>query len=304
VNSSKVQKSLPNIFILGAAKAGTTTLYDMLSQLSGVYFPFSKEPLFFSKDPLFAKGIEWYIQTFYQNTDSYLFRGDATPHYLYWSTKVARRLKNVYSTPPKFIIILRDPVKRAYSWYWNMIREGIEELSFEDALETEEKRIQENYQELSRQGSMIYGYFRGSCYASQLEPFLEFFPRVSFHFILQEDLKDNFANTMHNLLEFLEYGPCNIEFTAVRKNIAALPRSMTLQRWLHKKSGWRDWVKKFIPIQTRYAIKENLIQLNLRPVKYSGMRTETEMRLRQRFDDEISRLQKIIGRDLSPWRNE
>jgi len=297
-----MQESLPNLFILGAAKAGTTTLYDMLSQLPEVYFPFSKEPLFFSKDSLYARGTEWYIQTYYHDASSFLYRGDATPHYLYWGNKVASRMKNVYSTNPKFIVILRDPVKRAYSWYWNMIREGIEKLSFEDALEAEDKRILENYQELSQQGSMIYGYFRGGCYASQLEPFLKLFPRESFHFILQEDLLDDLTHTMQKLLDFLEYRQSYKEFTAVRKNTAALPRSMVFQRWLHKKSRWRNWLKKLLPIQIRYAIKENMIRLNLRPVKYAGMQPETEKRLRQGFDKEISRLQEIIDRDLSGWR--
>lgn len=52
-------------------------------------------------------------------------RAEATPHYLYWSEKVAPRIKEAYGdNPVKLIASFRDPVARAYSWYWNMVREG------------------------------------------------------------------------------------------------------------------------------------------------------------------------------------
>jgi hypothetical protein len=294
---------LPNFFILGAAKAGTTTLYDTLSKLPGIYFPFAKESLFFSKDSVYNKGIEWYVQTYYDKAGPFILRGDATPHYLYWSEKVAGRIRNTYSIDPKFIVILRDPVKRAYSWYWNMVREGIENLSFEDAIKTEDARIHENFLELYQQGSMIYGYIRGGCYASQLEPFLSLFPKECFHYILQEDLQQNISGTMHKLLDFLGYDHNHSDFANTRKNYAALPRSKTLQRWLRRQSPVREWLKRIIPIQSRYKIKENLIRLNLRAVSYPNMKHETEIFLRQNFDDEIDRLEHMINRDLSSWRN-
>ena len=77
---SELRACLPNLFILGAAKAGTTTLFEQLRQLPYVYFPFSKEPLFFSQDALFEKGMSWYADTFYKEAKGFSVRGDASPH--------------------------------------------------------------------------------------------------------------------------------------------------------------------------------------------------------------------------------
>ena len=57
---------LPNFFLIGAAKAGTTSLYDILKQHPQVYLPFQKEPMFFSNDNNFNRGMEWYSHTFFQ----------------------------------------------------------------------------------------------------------------------------------------------------------------------------------------------------------------------------------------------
>ena len=110
---------LPNFLIIGAAKSGTTALYDLLKQHPQVYLPFDKEPLFFSRDDYFAQGAEWYAERYFKEGESFRARGEATPHYLYWAEKVAPRIARTFGgRPPKFIAIFRDPVQRAYSWYW------------------------------------------------------------------------------------------------------------------------------------------------------------------------------------------
>ena len=296
-----VFSSLPNFFILGAAKAGTTTLHDLLKQLPEVYFPFSKEPLFFSRDSLYEKGLDWYVQTFYKNASAFPLRGDATPHYLYWSEKVAPRLRSLYPDGPMMIVLLRDPTERAYSWYWNMIREGRENLAFEAALQAEEERLQKNDQEFRQLGAMIFGYVRGSCYAQLLEPFLESFPKKNFHFILYEDLRHNLNRTMQDLTAFLGMPPQDREFQPVASNVSALPRSMSFQRWLRKQSVWRETLKTILPMEFRHSLKLQLIKMNLRPAPYVEMTPETEVYLRNLFADGILDLQDIIGRDLSAW---
>jgi hypothetical protein len=138
--------NIPNMFILGAAKAGTTTLYNLLKQHPQVFLSFDKEPMFFSRDDYYSRGIEWYIDTFFKNSGEFTIRSEATPHYLYWAKKVSARIHAVYASQPiKFLVILRNPIQRAYSWYWNMVSEGRESLSFLDALLAEERRIRENW---------------------------------------------------------------------------------------------------------------------------------------------------------------
>jgi hypothetical protein len=297
----ELRECLPNLFILGAAKAGTTTLFEQLRQLPEVYFPFSKEPLFFSQDGLYQKGLSWYADTFYKEAKGFPVRGDASPHYLYWGEKVAPRLAQAYPEPPKMIVMLRDPVARAYSWYWNMVREGNETLPFEEALACEKDRLQANRTELEKQGSMKFGYVQGSRYATQLKPFLDIFPRENFHFILHEDLQESLPNTMKQVLAFLGLDVEQRHFGSLQSNPAAMPRSMTLQRWLRKQSTWREWLKPIIPIKLRYRMKEKLLQMNLRESSYPPINPETAAELRDQLADEVIQMQDIIQRDLRGW---
>ena len=129
---------MPNLFVIGAAKAGTTALYDYLAQHPDVFLSRVKEPMFFSREENYAKGLDWYEGAYFQGAEHYPVRAEATPHYLYWSEKVAPRIKEAYAERlVKFVASFRDPVSRAYSWYWNMVREGREDLEFEEALRVE-----------------------------------------------------------------------------------------------------------------------------------------------------------------------
>jgi hypothetical protein len=297
----ELRECLPNVFILGAAKAGTTTLFEQLRQLPEVYFPFSKEPLFFSQDPLFEKGLSWYANTFYKEAKGFPVRGDASPHYLYWGDKVAPRLAQVYDKPPKMIVLLRDPVARAYSWYWNMVREGNETLSFEEALACESERLKINRAALEKQGSMKFGYVQGSRYTAQLRPFLDTFPCENFYFILYDDLKGDPQTTLQDVLQFLGLGNGGRRFSPLQGNPAAMPRSMNLQRWLRRQSTWREWLKPLIPIKARYQMKEKLLQINLRESSYPPINPKTAIMLRDQLADEVIQLQDIIQRDLTGW---
>jgi hypothetical protein len=297
----ELRECLPNVFILGAAKAGTTTLFEQLRQLPAVYFPFSKEPLFFSQDGMYDNGLSWYADTFYKEAKGYAARGDASPHYLYWSEKVAPRLAQAYPEPPKMIVLLRDPVARAYSWYWNMVREGNETLPFEEALVCEAERLQTNWTALEKQGSMKYGYVQGSRYATQLKPFLDAFSRENFHFVLYDDLKDDLQTILQGVLQFLGLDDEQRRFEQVQSNPAAMPRSMNLQRWLRRQSTWREWLKPIIPIKARYQMKEKLLQMNLRESSYPPINPKTAAELRDQLADEVMQLQDIIKRDLRGW---
>ena len=294
--------ALPNFLIIGAAKAGTTTLFDLLKQHPQVYLPFDKEPMFFSNDDNYQRGPKWYARTYFHGADRYPARGEATPEYLYWSEKVVPRILELYGKMPiKFLAIFRDPVGRAYSWYWNMVKEGREELPFEAALKQEPQRLQEHQSSLRQAGAMTYGYMRGSSYATALQPFLEYFPRRNFLFLLQEDLNQNFTATIHKLLEFLELD-ANILLRPVSSNEASLPRSRRLQDWLRRQSGFRELQKKLIPARLRYAIKTSLLQANARPAAYPPLDPAIAAELRTRFAPEVNRLEEMIDRDLSTWQ--
>ena len=295
---------MPNLFIVGAAKAGTTALYDYLTQHPHVFLSRVKEPMFFSREENYARGIDWYGDTYFEGAEDYLVRGEATPHYLYWSEKVAPRIKEVYGERPvKFIVSFRDPVSRAYSWYWNMVREVREELDFDEALRLEEHRLKQNRDELYQLGSMVYGYSAGSRYASLLQPYLELFPAQDFFFVFQDDLKSRVNETCANIFEFLGI-ETSIQISSSNSNPAAMPRLRLLHKTLRQRSLFKEFIKPFVPTKVRRPLKSKLMRVNLKETPYVPLDPQLAHELRLGYRDEIEKLEKITGRELSSWKVE
>ena len=292
---------LPNFIILGAGKAGTTTLFGSIAQSPDVYAPPKKEIKFFSDDTNYQKGVEWYQDTFFNNAQAYPIRFEVTPVYITFGDKVAPRMKEVYEEYPiKFAVIFRDPVKRAYSHYWHRRRLGHDNLSFNEAIRTEDTRLKQNHHRLYPKGNALYGYYHGGCYASLLKPYLEIFPKSSFLFLLQSDLRTNFSGTMDSIFSFLEI-ESGVELEPIVSNAASVPRNKfigTLYDSL-KKTQIKRLYTSIIPRKQRIKIRDQWVD---KPFQYPPMDPEIEDELYVRYQDEIKVLEKIIGRDLSHWR--
>ena len=295
---------MPNLFIIGAAKAGTTALYNYLTQHPQVFLSRVKEPMFFSREEYYARGLDWYEDVYFKGANDYPVRVEATPHYLYWSEKVAPRIKEVYGERPvKFIVSFRDPVSRAYSWYWNMVREGREDLNFDKALRVEERRLKHNRYELYQLGSMVYGYSAGSRYASLLQPYLELFSPENFFFVFQDDLKSRANETCEEIFDFLGI-ESSIRINTSNSNPAAMPRSRILHKTLRQRSLFKEFVKPFIPIRVRRPLKSKLMRVNLKETPYVPLNRQLAHELRLSYRTEIEKLEKITGRELSSWKAE
>jgi len=295
---------LPNFFIIGAAKSGTTTLFDVVAQHPAVYTSRKKEIRFFSNDDRFANGVDWYQETHFSGALKFAIRAEATPAYLTWSQKAAPRIKALYGDQPvKFAAIFRDPVKRAYSHYWQRVRQGDEDperLSFVEAIHSEDKRLKENWQRLEFEGNGLYGYYRAGCYASRLKPYLDLFPRENFHFMLQEDLYHDFTASMAKLLWFLEIDD-KYPLKPVVSNVSAVPRNKNIYHLYNevKKTKIKDILNLFVPPSTRKWFRKDAL---MKHFNYPPMEKEIKTELYLRYADEIKQLETIIGRDLSHWK--
>jgi len=295
---------LPNLLIIGAAKAGTTALYDYLAQHPQVFLSRVKEPMFFSREDYYARGLDWYEAEYFEGAEDYPVRAEATPHYLYWSEKVAPRIKEVYGERPvKFIASFRDPVSRAYSWYWNMVREGREDLDFDEALQVEEDRLKQNRYELYQRGSMVYGYSAGSQYASLLQPYLELFSPENFLFVFQDDLRSRENETCKEIFEFLGIEP-SIQVNTSYSNPASMPRSRRLHKTLRQRSLFKEFIKPFIPMRVRRSLKSKMMQVNLKETPYVPLDPRLAHELRLSYRTEIEWLEKITSKELSSWKAE
>lgn len=289
---------LPNFYILGAAKAGTTSLYHALRKHPQVYLSPVKEPHFFDIEANFVKGLEYYQNTFFRNSDRYLARGEATPAYFHLVDIVAPRLLQVYQNSdeqPKFIVSLRDPVERAWSHYMHRVRVAMETETLENAIDLEEERL------LKRPSEWV-GYYRDGLYGTILRKWFDLFGRERFLVFLMQDFIDDPLGVGKDLATFLGVKD-DITFDFSRKeNVTAKPRSEWFMNFLTHPSMLKEPLKIILPKLTRRRIKEFLYRKNLRAYESRPMMdAKFEFDLRQRYTADIMDLQNLLTRDLSSW---
>lgn len=288
----------PNLFVIGAAKSGTSTIHSGLLKHPDIYMAPVKEPMFFGDDETYSKGLNWYLCAHFKGAHKYIIRGEATARYLELSHITAPRMKAIPELEgANFVAIFRDPVKRAQSDYWQQVRVGNEKMSFRKAIKIQLKRpgtAKEN-RYIGKE------YFRGGQYAKLLEPFFENFSQDRFHFVLLEDLKSDFQGTFKEIFRFLELS-AKIQLPAETKNPARLPRIRKIDQVLRPPWIFKESVKRFLPIHIGRRLKSYLRELNLRNIQIPPINFQLQMELLDAYEEDIQALEKILGRNLDVWR--
>jgi hypothetical protein len=196
---------LPDFIIAGAPRAGTTWLYHLLTRHPGVHMaaPPRPEPKFFLADDLYARGLEWYSRTWFENAPAGAVCGEKSTNYLESAAAARRIAKDLPAT--KLVFILREPAERAWSNYlWSRMN-GMESETFERALELEESRERELAPE--RRFSRPHGYFSRGLYADLLQPWFELFPRQNILCLRCEDIALQPHRLAERLHRFLSVPP-------------------------------------------------------------------------------------------------
>lgn len=290
----------PDCLIIGAAKAGTTTLFNVLAAHPEVAPSREKETRFYSHDERYANGPDWYGSEFFAGSAPGAVRMEATPAYLTWSEKVAPRIRQAYPDDGvSLVVILRDPVSRAYSHYCHRVRLGHETLSFADAIDREESLLRVHWDELSRTGNGKHGYLRASCYASRLRPFIDHFDRRRILFLLQDDLQaDRFGHAMARLLAFMQVD-YSVALKPARLNTPTRARHASLARayWRLKRTAARTIYTTVVP----NAVRRRVLPLLFPAAAYPPLDPVLAQELRLRLADEVRATQDLIGRDLTGW---
>jgi hypothetical protein len=181
--------ALPDAMIIGAMKSGTSSLHYYLTQHPQVIAPLRKEVHYF--DLNFERGESWYRANFGREGQAGI-NIDSSPYYLFHPLVPQRAHALVPNA--KLVVLLRDPVRRAYSHYWHQRDKGRESLSFEDAIAAEPDRIDRDHQRLAlgeieiSEAHQCFSYLARSRYAEQLERWLRFYPREQLLVLRFEDL--------------------------------------------------------------------------------------------------------------------
>ena len=239
------KRMLPSFLIIGCMKGGTTSLYNYLCQHPSIVPAQKKEIHFF--DLNVSKGIDWYRQYFppiSHASNKNIITGEATPSYLFHPEAARNTARLLPHT--KIIILLRNPVTRAWSHYHHAVRRGHDCLPFMEAVAYEQDRVQNG-------GFRWHSYLSRGLYRPQLERWLEVFPRNQILILETEEFFQNPSMVTNRVFQFLDlpqyhhldlshhntgtYQPLN---DTDRADLQAFfePYNRALVQYLHRDFSW------------------------------------------------------------------
>lgn len=280
--------ALPDFVVIGAEKAGTSSLHLYLSDHPAIYMPAVKEVRFFDLDQNHARGLEWYRQFFAHGRPSGArVLGEASPGYLHFPRAAGRMRAAIPDA--RLIAVLRDPVQRAYSHHWNRVRGGLERRPFAQVVADHLD---------GREASPIVEIGR---YADHLERFFAVYPRERLLITFTDRLQRERAQVCAEIFAFLGVDPGWVPRNLhVIDNPAALPRSRSVQRVFAMNTPLKRALKRALSAPAWQALRRRLKRMNYRRFEYPEMERAVEARLRAYYREPDARLTDLL-QAAPPW---
>lgn len=301
---ARTSHSIPNLFLAGAPKCGTSSLAYYLGQHPEIYAPSIKEPVFFGSD-LVAKGRlpQENYQRLFRDWCNESYAMDASTHYFY-SVNAAQEIHDA-SPDAKVILMVRNPLKAVQSMYFQNRFNGIEDCeTLEAALAAENARS-------SLQGPVPYGFLNSLLYENiyrysvNIPRFISVFGASRVAISVLDDLKADPVLELERLCDFLNIAP---EFARLIdldvKNPATSSRLQWVNRLANYPPSWLKWFTYPIPRDFRLRLRDAMRSANTRPLDKPQMNASTRAQLRKAFEDEIQWLSMHLNRDLGHWLDD
>jgi Sulfotransferase domain len=240
-----------DFIVAGAQKSGTTALHYFLKRHPQIALPDRQELHFFDDEEIFSQPVDYeLLHRHFRSIGRSTIAGEITPSYLYWKSAM-ERIRN-YNPQIKLVILLRNPIDRAFA-HWNMQRfKDREPLDFLDALKEERKRLAE----LPAMESRRFAYVDRGFYSGQLDRVFKLFPREQVQIVKFEHFRDRKQEMLDEIFEFL--------------GVKSLRRV-------------RDKDRNIVPYER-------------------AMRPDERKYLSGVFSAEVTKLEQMLGWDLSDWR--
>ena len=304
----------PNLFLLGAAKCGTTTACRLLGSLPEVCFSNPKEPWFFEVE--YEQGLPFYRSRYFPHWSGEPVVADGRHRNLFLPWVPSR----IHETNPdaRLIVLVRNPVERAYSHWWYACNHGQEPKSFPQAIRADLKRIErglryDTEQEMHRYRAdieesrqlNISTSVSGACrtyvdtgyYMEQVERYLRLFPPENLLVLVFDDLVRDQAATVGRIQKFLNIEPTPPE--SIRPEHGEKKEPLTAP-WIRQLAN-RRLTRRILPWFPD-AVRKAMRSLRDCTTSWPEMDRRTRDRLRQHYQPHIAALQDFLGRDLSHWR--
>lgn len=295
----------PDFYIIGAMKAGTTSLYTLLDSHKQIHFGssedvYSKEPGYFSRDERFQRGPEWYLEIYKEANENQLI-GDASTCYSRWPF-FKNTVERIFSVTPnaKFIYIIREPVQRTYSHYRHRMLVLDKITTFSEYIDSDEEMM------------------CASDYALQIKQYLKYFKRSQLHFLTLDQLKNHPNESINNICKFLNIDSISeeqikqvsqhqnpiedrintVQAKKLSNNILSnkfiTPLSIFIPTKM--KAGIRAWIAD--TINSIYSKRDTNKYLN----KISSLEPKEIEVLNGMFAKSITETEELTGLDLSDWK--
>jgi len=212
-----------DFIVAGAQKCGTTALHYFLEKHPDIALPDKQELHFFDNEDVFAKEPDYkLLHDSFHPRSSWLVAGESTPVYIY-RPQVIERIWN-YNKAIKLIVILRNPVLRAFS-HWNMQRErGFDDLDFLAAIKEEKNRLKEASPLQSRR----FAYIDRGLYSKQLKSVFRIFRRDQVKVIKFEDFRNDQVRVMNAIFTFIRVRALR-KLRSKERNVIPYARKITGQ---------------------------------------------------------------------------
>jgi len=294
----------PNLFVVGAMKGATTSIFESLSAHPEIFVPEVKEPHHFSTD-LFQHAdplIRWtrhgfanirrmggranYLNLFAAAPPSARYRVDASTSYLY-SAAAARNIAR-FQPDAKIIILLRDPVMRAWSEYKMNLAIGIEASTFREALAAEQKLLMRGKQ------NPYQRYIRAGLYGPQVETYFASFPAKNIFIGVIDHPQKSMDDVVISLSKFLGL-QATVPLASAQEHAAKSSFSIPVNSFLYFTG-----LKKLMGLVTPKAVKSHAKSAYYRPDN-SMPSSADRAYLAALLEESTQRLERVTGLDLSFW---
>jgi hypothetical protein len=292
---------IPNFFIVGAPKCGTTAMNDYLNQHPDVYMA-HKELHYFGNDLQTKNRIseQKYLQHF-QNAVNEKIIGEASVWYLF-SVTAAKEIKD-FSPDGKVLIMLRNPVDVLYSLHSQHLYDGNEDvIDFESALALDYERKAGRNLAKSVDFFKVPFYKDSVLFSNQVQRYLDAFGRQNVHIVLYEDFAKDTEKTVQEVFQFLGIDAGTpIKYNLVNPNKKI--KSFYLHQLMkHPPKALKKIVRIVMPARSlRHVIMSFLFKRNITEKKREQMNPQLRSSLKHFFENDVRLLGDLINKDLSAW---
>ena len=294
----------PDFYVVGAGRAGTTSVSRYLSQHPGIFVPSSKSSSFFyardlSGSPLAKKGAsipEWFVRDevgyhgLYSPAPAGSICGDVSPVYLA-STRVAGRIAAA-RPDAKILVLLRNPVDRVYSRYVGRRRDGLERIpTFEELVEREIDT------DLVRDDAHA-SYLASGMIAHHLRTYFEAFPRENIQIHFYEEFAGDTPRVMASICRFLGVDDeFQFDVRRIHNRSGGRIRNPAVGGLWASSLPVRKALRPFLP----QGLRDGLFRRATAKTEAVPIRPETRRRLIEVYREDVQALERMTDRDLSAW---